>query len=217
MHWPSICVDNFFEEPEKIKNFSKTLTFEEDSLGRWPGKRSNQLHIINQEFVAFVTKKIMAILYPINFVEMEWEVDQTFQKISRNIYKNKGWIHKDNPSEFTAIIYLSNHLKCGTSLFKAKEFSTTEINIEHKENFYKTKLNSDEENVYLNENNNRFEKILTIDSRFNRLFLFDSNNFHAAENFNEENINEDRLTLITFFKNIKGNRNKYPLSEMRRI
>jgi len=217
MLWPTICVDNFFEEPEKIKKFSNTLKFNEDSSGSWPGERSDFLHKINQEFFNFVTKKIMAILYPMNFMAMQWEVDQRFQKINKNIYKNKGWVHKDNPSEFTAIIYLSNHLKCGTSLFKAKEFSTSVINNEHKENFYKTKSDLDKENIYLNENNNRFEKTLTIDSRFNRLFLFDSNHFHAAENFNEENINEDRLTLINFFKNIQGNYNKYPISEMRRI
>jgi hypothetical protein len=217
MNWPSICVDNFFEEPEKIKNFSKTLTFKEDPLGKWPGKRSDLLHMVNQEFVTFVTKKIMCILYPMNFDNMQWEVDQMFQKIDKDVYKNKGWVHKDSPNEFTAIIYLSNHLKCGTSLFKSKEFSTEVIHLNHKEQFYKTKLNVDKENIYLNENNDRFEKILTIDSKFNRLFLFDSNHFHAAEKFNDENINEDRLTLIAFFKNIKGNYNKYPISEMRRI
>ena len=73
------------------------------------------------------------------------------------------------------------------------------------------------ENKYLNENNEKFDKILTIDSKFNRLLLFDSNQYHAAEKFKEQDIDEDRLTLITFFTNISGNCNKYPITEMRRI
>jgi hypothetical protein len=217
MLWPTICVDNFFEEPEEIKKFSNTLKFNEDPFGKWPGERTNLLHEINKDFVDFTTKKIISVLYPINYHDMRWEAQQTFQKINGNIYKNKGWVHKDVPRELTAIIYLSNHLKCGTSLFKPKDFFNKCINTDFKQKFYKEKSKITIENKYLNENNDQFEKILTIDSRFNRLIVFDSNHFHAAEKFNEENINEDRLTLITFFTNISGNYNKYPITEMKRV
>jgi len=217
MLWPTICVDNFFEEPEKVKQFSDTLKFNKDPFGKWPGERSNLLHEVNKEFFDFTTRKIMAILFPINYKNMTWEVQQVFQKINGNIYKNNGWVHSDSPNELTAIVYLSNHLKCGTSLFKPKEFFNSHINKNFKEEFYKEVIKIKKEKKYLNENNNRFEKILTIDSRFNRLIIFDSNHFHAAEKFNDKNINEDRLTLVMFFTNISGNYNKYPITEMRRV
>jgi len=217
MLWPTICVDNFFEEPEKVKQFSDTLKFNKDPLGKWPGERTMLLHEINKEFFEFVTKKIISILFPINYRDMRWQASQMFQKINGNIYKNNGWVHSDSPNELTAIVYLSSHLKCGTSLFKPKKFFNNTINNNSKEEFYKEENKTTEENKYLNENNERFEKIHTMDSRFNRIIIFDANHFHAAEKFFEENINEDRLTLITFFTNISGNYNKYPLTEMKRI
>jgi hypothetical protein len=215
--WPTICVDNFFDEPEKVKEFSTTLKFKKNNLGRWPGERTDLLHEINKEFVDFTTKKIMSIIYPMNYRDMRWEAQQIFQKINGNIYKNKGWVHTDIPIELTAIIYLSSHLNCGTSLFKPKDFFNNCINTDFKEKIYREGDKNNNENKYLNENNDKFEKILTIDSKFNRLIIFDSSNFHAAEKFNEDNINEDRLTLVTFFTNISGNCNKYPITEMRRI
>ena len=217
MLWPTICVDNFFEEPEKVKQFSDTLIFNKDPLGKWPGERTMLLHEINKEFFEFVTKKIISILFPINYRDMTWQARQMFQKINGNIYKNKGWVHTDSPNELTAIVYLSKHLKCGTSLFKPKKFFNNAINNNFKEEFYKEENKITEENKYLNENNERFEKIHTMDSRFNRIVMFDANHFHAAEKFIEENISEDRLTLITFFTTISGNYNKYPLTEMKRV
>ena len=60
-----------------------------------------------------------------------------------------------------------------------------------------------------------FEKILTVDSFFNRLMLFDSNHFHSANNFFDENISNDRLTLISFISNIhkKDSILKYSINE----
>ena len=50
MLWPTICVDNFFEDPGKVKEFSDTLKFNKDPLGKWPGERTMHLHEINKEF-----------------------------------------------------------------------------------------------------------------------------------------------------------------------
>lgn len=214
MLWPTLCVDDFFNNPEEIVNFSKTLKYEKNVEGKWPGERSISLHKINFEFVDFVTKKIISVLFPINYLNMRWEIQQFFQKINGNFYTSNGWVHTDTPKELTAIIYLSNHKKCGTSFFKPKKFYSKLIDPNLIEKKYGENLN---ENKYLNENNEKFDKILTIDSKFNRLLLFDSNQYHAAEKFKEQDIDEDRLTLITFFTNISGNCNKYPITEMRRI
>ena len=102
--------------------------------------------------------------------------------------------------------------------FKKKKITSQVINTEFKHDYYKnTEKIKTEEEKYLKENNDQFEKTLTLNSRYNRLILFDSSNLHAAEKYSEENINEDRLTLVTFFTEINGNENKYPISEMRRL
>jgi hypothetical protein len=175
------------------------------------------INILDKGFINTTTKKIMAVLFPVNYKNMTWNLELYFQKINGKLYKNKGWVHNDAPQEFTAIIYLSNHKECGTSLYVPKNFFSDSINGNFKEKYYMNIEEQIDVNKYLDENNNRFEKTLTINSKFNRLIIFDSNNFHAAEQFNEESIEEERLTLICFFTNISGNINKYPISEMRRI
>jgi hypothetical protein len=217
MLWPTICIDNFFNNPEQVIKFSKTLKYEKSHDGKWPGERSNMINILDKGFINTTTKKIMAVLFPVNYKNMTWNLELYFQKINGKLYKNKGWVHNDAPQEFTAIIYLSNHKECGTSLYVPKNFFSDSINGNFKEKYYMNIEEQIDVNKYLDENNNRFEKTLTINSKFNRLIIFDSNNFHAAEQFNEESIEEERLTLICFFTNISGNINKYPISEMRRI
>jgi hypothetical protein len=217
MLWPTICIDDFFEDPLSVKNFADTLNFKKNPEGRWPGERTEFLHNINNEFFNFTTKKVMSILFPMNYKKLTWKASQMFQRINGNIYNNFGWVHTDH-EEFTSIIFLSNHKQCGTSLFKKKKIMSKVINSEFKQEYYKnTEKIKTEEEKYLKENNDQFEKTLTLNSRFNRLILFDSSNFHAAEKYGEEKINEDRLTLITFFTDINGNENKYPISEMRRL
>jgi len=216
MIWPSIIVDNFFDDPNKIIEVSKKLTFVKDDEGGWPGERTNCLSTIDKDFYNWINYKIVRLLYPMNHVEMNWLCTQFFQKINGKIYKNEGWIHSDSPVEFTAIIYLSKHKNCGTSLFKKKKFFNSAKHTDKKREMYKNK-DLKNELKYLKENNDLFEKNLAVDSKFNRLFLFDANQYHAANNFNDQDYeNEDRLTLITFFYSLTANNIKYPIPEMKR-
>jgi len=222
MIWPVICIDNFFQDPIKVKEFAYSLKYGKGEEGRWPGTRTNPLHEVDFRFFKWSTKKMISAIYPMNFSESTWVAEQSFQRIPGSLYKNKGWVHRDNGVEFTAIVYLSNHRNCGTSIYRPKILGADTINENEKRNFYKNIENLNdkqkkEEKDLLKQNNDQFEKILEIDSVFNRLVMFDANNYHAAENFSNEGLNEDRLTLITFFSNVVIPNIKYPLTEMRRI
>ena len=48
MIWPTLCVDNFFDEPNKVIELSKSLDYESSNV--YPGKRSIDLHIHHEEF-----------------------------------------------------------------------------------------------------------------------------------------------------------------------
>jgi hypothetical protein len=219
MIWPFICVDNFFEDPLKVKEFAYSLKYFKSPEGRWPGLRTEYMHEVNYNFFNYTTKKIISLIYPINSRDATWFAEQTFQRIPGNLFKNKGWIHTDANYEFTAIIYLSDHKNCGTSIYKPKNLGAVPINEQRKRERYLNinEKTEKEEKEFLKENNDQFEKTLEVPSIFNRLIIFDAANFHAAENFHNENIKEDRLTLITFFKNIQIPNIKYPIPEMRRI
>ena len=215
MIWPTIIVDNFFDEPDKIIEYSKTLKFEPDPDGKWPGVRTGLMGNIDNKFFNYINYKIVRLIYPMNHLQMNWKSNQYFQKINGNVFKNEGWIHSDSPAEFTAIIYLSKHKHCGTSLYDKKQLFNASINNKEKEKMYKS-LNLKDELKYLKQNNDLFEKNLTINSKFNRLVIFDSNQYHAADRFKDDINKEDRFTLITFFYELSAEYIKYPIPEMRR-
>jgi len=215
MLWYTGCVDNFFEEPNKILELSNKLNYKKSFNNKFPGERSENTFDTNRDFFIWTTKKILTLFYPMGLDNFEWSASQFFQKINGDIYKNDGWVHLDKEAELTAIIYLSKHKNCGTNIYSPKFFNCEPIHVLEKEKSYqKTNLKNDK---YLIENNERYEKNISYNSKFNRLIFFDGSQCHAANKFAEENINEDRLTLITFFYNIIGRGIKYPISQMRRV
>jgi hypothetical protein len=71
-----------------------------------------------------------------NTTGFRWSASQYFQKISSS-YTEKGWIHQDLEFEFTAILYLSEHENCGTSIYMPKKFDNTIINLDKKFEAYR--------------------------------------------------------------------------------
>jgi hypothetical protein len=221
MIWPNLCIDNFFNEPDKVVEFANSLKFTKPDNHNYPGKRTQYMHLINFEFFEFSTLKILSLLYPNECKKLKWTAHQAFQKVPANL-KYDGWIHTDEQYEFTCIIYLSKFLNCGTSIYHPINShgyikNTKEKNeyFEHNdpEKFLKT------EKAY-KENNGSFEETIKFNSKYNRLILFDGASYHSSNIFKHENNKEERLTLITFFKKIEfiNDENlKKPITAMRRI
>ena len=217
MMWPTLIVDNFFDDPKKVINFSKQLTYERDKEHRWPGTRTKPLHEINKEFFRWSTKKIMTLLFPMNIKEIKWNAIQHFQKIPYKTYGESGWVHRDNTTEFTAIIYLSHHPKSGTSLYTPKKFAVDTFHDDKKAKSFKDRGNYSSGEQWRKKANAHFEKTIDLHSNFNRLVLFDGHQWHGAENYGTKK--EDRLTLITFFVTVAAEDGipiRYPIPMMRR-
>jgi len=220
MMWPTLIVDNFFDDPDKIINLSKQLKFKRSQSHKWPGSRSPQLDTVDKEFFHWSTKKIMMLLFPMNVGNLKWRAIQHFQKIPYKTYGKSGWIHKDDASEFTVIIYLSRHRKSGTALYTPKKFFVSAIHSDKKIEFYKNPENVRTGEQWRKKANSHFEKVVDLHSNFNRLILFDGNQWHGADSFGTDK--EDRLTLITFFVDVAietstgGDPLRYPIPMMRR-
>ena len=216
--FPTIVMDDFFTNPEKIKDFISRLEFTRDSDGKWPGERTLPLHLINYDFFEYVNKKVLSILYPNNFMDLAFTAQSYFQKISSKRHPNPGWIHKDT-TEATAIVYLSKHKNCGTTLWTNKNFYNSEKTAQIKRDFNKKEKHQKDEVEAIKLHNNNFEKNLEINSIYNRIIIFDSKQHHSASNFLEDGVKEDRLTFITFIETIvlKNLALKYPVTECRRL
>ena len=199
MLWPNFCIDNFFQNPDSVVDFSKTLKFYK-SKGKFPGERTKPLHEINYDFFLKVTKKIVACLYPNDLENLEWKALQFFQKIKPQEHLTKGFIHQDIEREFTSIVYLSSN-DSNTCFYKRlKEDIPNHIKI--KEDIY---LNKKQSNLKfeksLKEDHNSYEKTIEFKSIKNRMILFDGSADHGVESFGKKN-EQERLTLITFFSSI---------------
>lgn len=214
MYFPTYHQTNFFKEPQKVVDWSKTLEFYKSS-GEYPGYRTKPLHEINYSFFRSFNLKILRLIYGDEVLNPNLSFQSTsyFQKIKNedSIYSNEGWIHTDGSNLLTCIIYLSPNLNdSGTSLYEANDIGyLLDDCAEEKFKFYKgQKIDKKKYLKALNDNNNKFTKTVEFKSNYNTFIAFDSSNYHAAT----LNIKpgEERLTLITFFSKITASH--YPAS-----
>jgi hypothetical protein len=218
MQWPTLIVDDFFTDPQAVVKLSHTFKYKPDVDYAWPGTRSQPIHKEDKDFFLWSTRKIISLLYPSQILiqnGLQWEALQYFQRIPYKVYGEEGWVHRDHDSEFTSIIYLSHHLNSGTCLYEGKHFNIEPDHREEKEKFYRDLKDLKRMQKYRKKTNSKFNKKAELFSNFNRLVLFDGHNWHASSNRGTDK--NDRLTLITFFKNIRGNDVRYPVASMRRI
>ena len=75
----------------------------------------------------------------------------------------------------------------------------------------------------LKAHNERFNKTIEIDSMYNRLVMFDASQWHMANSFLDDNLEEERFIMVTFFNRMECNSKilpnqmiRFPLPEMRR-
>ena len=214
---PTIIADDFFRDPDEMVRLSETLEFTPAKDGRWPGYRSKLLHQIDQVLFSKINKKILSIIYPGN-QDIQFTSTCGFQLIKQDPKEQmkEGWVHYDIPSLFTAIIYLSKHEDVGTTIVDPKKFTSQVINVDEKNASH---LGKKIKNIHhlKQENNRQFKDSIVVKSKYNRILIFDSSQYHYVPNYISEDTSEDRLTMVCFFENIYHNRGiKFPIPEMKR-
>lgn len=213
--FPTTVVDNFLDQPHKYVEFANSLEYLPDPNGRWPGVRSVNLTEHYPHMVNRIILKITSLFY--NF-----QSQQDFLNLQSSCYFQKvnstyqsGWVHSDVESHLTAIIYFCDE-GVGTSLCEPKEISSffSNTNTNKKYESYKKSDEIEIYKQYREENNNLFTKTISVDSQFNRLFLFESDRFHCADNFVCADSKIDRLTMVLFLHNLQSD--KFPIQRCKR-
>lgn len=200
MKWPTLCTDEFFSNPDAVIEWSKTLKYNKTE-GPYPGERTDLLHNVDKTFFENTTRKIISLLYPneISSNKINWRAKQHFQKIKTKDHKLPGFIHQDVIAEFTAIVYLTNEEKAGTSIYKRiKEPNPNYDEIKNKA--YSNLKYTKDFKKELKKNRENHQKVLQFAALKNRLVLFDSAQHHGVDHFGSKE--KERLTLITFFTSI---------------
>ena len=212
-HFFPIVVDNFFNDPETLVDYGKSLPKKPDPDGAWPGKRSNFLWEIDEILTKAILLKILSCYYDLDYMDIIWEYGELrFQEIPRfsenkNDIRNKGWIHQDVPGEaqLAGVIYLTPNIDpdSGTSLYNLKSNKYRDKNQVLKKELYKFDHFDREEYTksYINHEKALFEKV-RFQNIFNRLIMYDTSEWHRANSFYNGDGKDARLTLAFFIGGI---------------
>ena len=192
LYIPTTVVDGFLDNPDAFRKFALEQDYHSDNLGRFPGARTAHLSTLSPIVFDQVCEKILALFFT-NEQAYSYTIESSFQLVNKNY--NTGWVHKD-PMIITAMLYLTPGSYSGTSLYLKKNISYNNSNYV-KDKIVSYKLESDNIEA-CNLHNQNYEEVMNVKGLYNRLFVFDSNMYHAAHDFFGSSMEESRLTLVSF-------------------
>lgn len=210
--YPTVVIDDFFDNPSIIRDFALSLSYERDEDGRWPGERTPMLHTIDKNLVYAFAKKILSVYFD-NGTHVYWDdIQMAFQKIKpyspdRNSSLNSGWIHTDGARTFAGVVYLTPNAPThtGTTIYKFKEEydGCTEITSENKRKLYLGQpFDKEEYDKEMTEMYKRYDVVTEVKNVYNRCIQYDARQWHTGTNYWTNG--EDRLSLVYFFTNVKA-------------
>ena len=222
-HFFPIVVDNFFEDPDAIVEYGKSLPKEISEKS--PGRRSKQLWAIDDVLHNVILQKVLSCYYDLDYVSLSWQKsDMSFHEIPRFSENkediiNKGWIHQDGsvdvPTDVAGLIYLTPDIDpdSGTSLWSLKK-PDVKIKIQADSFYDPDRVDGDVyRKLYLEQRENLVEKF-RVQNIFNRMIIYDAMEWHAANSYYHEDGKDPRLTLAFFIAGIDSD-SEFPLSRVK--
>jgi len=231
MYLPNVCVDNFFNEPDRIVEYAMAQEFYSPAnksieafqqnipTGYWPGKRTKPLHVINESLTQALTHKLGMLFFGSG---REITVESYFQLIDPIQHKDikEGWIHVDDKVMYAGVVYLSKNinLNCGTSLYRQKTLGVDAARkyIEPRDLHYSPNFRPDDIDYIKHElqnNNSQFEETVRFNAIYNRMIGYSSSYHHGVRDYHGDG-NESRLTLVFFIHAIKSDWFPIPQSKL---
>ena len=219
-YFPAV-IDNFFDKPDLVREFALSLDYAPDDKGRWPGQRSESLHMIDYELYMSVMLKIMSIYTDFAYTNVTWEnASLYFHKIKDTGDKelNKGWIHIDQDFQLAGLCYLNpgvNDMNLGTSIYSKKGFHQKFERHHYKHMYYKgEQINMNDYKKKLSEHNNEYDETIKIGNVYNRMITYETLEHHTLNGIPKD---EERLTMLLFMDGIKPEDNRFPNNRIKDV
>lgn len=107
--YPTIVLENFFDEPNNLVELSKTYEYFEPQHLKdwWPGERTNEIMDINLKNLVFT--KVLNLYFK---KWVSYKGTMFFHRTSKNTHKGYGstdHIHNDTDVIIAGLIYLNNN------------------------------------------------------------------------------------------------------------
>jgi len=177
-----IIVDNFYEEPDLVRDFA--LTREYVVQGNYPGYRTVSYATIE---LRDRIEKIVSPFAKISHFDIGPNTyNGAFQYTTQD---GKSWIHQDETTDWGGIIYLTPDapFTSGTSFYEPKIPMTFEEGNSWGRDLTKWNL------------------IDRIGNRYNRLILFNSKRWHMSMDYFGKGLADGRLFQVFFFSTHDNN------------
>lgn len=215
---PVTVLDNFFDDPDQIREYALSLDKQPNTQGLWPGLRTANLAELNPQLFNHVCRRIASLFFNTRNPQetVGWQAHGTFQLVDSSY--QEGWIHHDAGDDLlTAIVYLTPNAapSTGTSIYELKD-RTVPIPKAVKDAKFpalSSTLTAEQSTTARQQLNDYYTESIRISNKYNRLIVFDSHLYHAANQF--DTAAEDRLTLTVFFSRLASSEPS-PVQRLRR-
>lgn len=210
-----MIVDDFFDNPDYMRQLALEQEYFPDPDGSFPGQRSEMLMITYPSVYRTFILKYLSLFFDMQKEHIEWSFFNIyFHKIQSRF--ESGWVHRDvvgTPSMTAGVVYLNPHVvdpyNSGTSLYRQ---ITPVEDPSHMYEYYKGNISHEEFAAARDLNNSCFEETLKISNKYNRLIAYNGHVPHKPNDFSSFK-EEDRYTLV-FFMDFK-NRISLPIDRSR--
>ena len=229
---PTSCVDNFYDDPDFIRNIALNLDYSPpNKITSFPGLRTKCLSIVNEDLYYYSIQRLLSCFFELS-PSIQWAAETCFQKIYTYDSKkshpiNEGWIHRDDEKPFNtiaAVIYLNKdtHIDSGTKIVQLKK-RFEDYTPGKTEKLMRRRLNNNnlcrnkhiDKDLYarvIRDHNDKYENTIEFKNRYNRMIAYDGFNYHQNSCFwVPEKFRLTQVFFISFFNNIPP-RKKIPLN-----
>lgn len=192
-------VDNFYKNPDAVRNLALNSAYEDVTGLNYPGEQSIHAFVsskIKEKFESLLQKKILLD-----------ESKLTFGKFRLMIDDQRSWlkVHVDGASDWTGVLYLNkdDQTQGGTNFYRHKATGLEgppspeklkELEFKTYKELEETIIKQDTQNL------EKWRRSMFVSMKFNRLVLFRGNQlFHAHTHAFGTSIQDGRLTQNFFF------------------
>lgn len=192
MAYNLIIIDDFYNNPEEVREFALAQDFNVD--GNYPGHRTRSFlsPSIKEHIEEHLSPVHGKILWP---EEGEEEYTGAFQFTTA---EDRSWIHADGTNKWAGVLYLTIDapVSGGTALYKHLPTGLTRVPTLHTGETDEALLDiiHDDGMDYT-----KWEMTDRVANVFNRLVLYRGDYFHASLDYFGKDINDGRLFQTFFF------------------
>jgi hypothetical protein len=192
-----MVIDNFYTNAQATRDYMLTQEFK--VRGNYPGQRTisfanEHLKEMIQGYIQHFAGKIVNWPMPLSADND----DQTNAEIYNGAFqyttsRDRTWIHNDGWNNWAGVLYLTPKapVNSGTGIFRFKDGTRNDEEAEARGN----KKILDE----CSQDYTKWELVDRVGNLFNRLVLFNSNQYHASLDYFGTNKENGRLFQVFFF------------------